>query len=262
LLLQILKTLYRLRKERYDRIIDLQGMFKSSIAALTARGHERWTYQKNLMAEPLLWNFFDRYFFSSKSEHAVENYRKIGASIFGYEFSGKPIFPIRRTGLPRQNHSVASGQTETFSKPYIIFFPFASKSAKEIPAAQCIELIHQLESANLNVDFLLLAGSDSERRQAASYSSVSSHFRVAPPLSIGEVIGVIGAARGFVGADTGLTYLAAACEIPTVAVFVGTDPSVLDPGKWAKLASSVHAKLPNWSNLCVERLEEKIRERI
>ncbi|MBU3725829.1 MAG: lipopolysaccharide heptosyltransferase I [Burkholderiaceae bacterium] len=244
------RTLWVLRAEKYDCVIDLQGMIKSSVVALLARGAIRWNYRRDLMAEPLFCSFFDRFFDSSKTVPALENYRNIGATVFGYAPVGQPDFMLgaaraAQSSTPQLAELPTIALQAGLIPPFVVVFPFASKSSKVIPHDQVIRLLEAVKQALPRHQVAMLAGSESERNQALAYSKQSAVLAI-PRLSLGDTIRLIAVASGFLGADTGLTYIAAAVGVPTVAIFASTDPSVLNPAIWASRASAVSLSEPEW----------------
>ena len=65
-----------------------------------------------------------------------------------------------------------------------------------------------------------------ERERAARVAAAIPAAVAAPPLSIGELAALLAGARAAVGVDTGLTHLAVALSIPTVALYTATDPGL------------------------------------
>ena len=93
---------------------------------------------------------------------------------------------------------------------------------------------------------ILLVGAASDRKRTAAvyrpFEKDESVHAISGELGLAECAAAISMCSLFVGPDSGLTHLAAACETPTVAVF---GPS--DPGKWGYSEfphAVVHAGLP------------------
>jgi heptosyltransferase-1 len=67
-------------------------------------------------------------------------------------------------------------------------------------------------------------GSAVERERASRLASAIPGAVAAPAMSIPDLAGLLAGARAVVGVDTGLTHLAVALKIPTVAIYTATDP--------------------------------------
>ncbi|HET6370163.1 MAG TPA: glycosyltransferase family 9 protein, partial [Nitrospiria bacterium] len=69
-----------------------------------------------------------------------------------------------------------------------------------------------------------------EEGLAASVSKLMSEkVLLVSGLDLKPAAGLLSASRGFVGNDSGMTHLAAAMGIPTLALFKDTDPDVWGP---------------------------------
>lgn len=248
-----LKTLSEMRSERYDYVIDLQGMIKSGLVALIARGTEHWTYRRDLMAEPMLHRFFDHYFYSSKTIPALDNYRNISATIFGYQPVGRPNFMLQMVEDIRIGNDSCAMTLNSVKKPFIIVFPFASKLNKTIPADYVHSLLATLERSFRSYQIVMLSGTKEEYELTKEYTRTCS-VRAMARLSLFDTMAFIANSRGFIGADTGLTHIAAAAGVPTVALFLSTNVTVFDPARWARQAVATYLADSGWKEIVVSVL--------
>ena len=83
------------------------------------------------------------------------------------------------------------------------------------------------EVARALSDVLFLAGPAEEERLREIEDSSPGRLLLSPDWEL--LVGVLALARGYVGNDSGITHLAAALGVPTVAVFGPTDPAVWTP---------------------------------
>jgi heptosyltransferase-1 len=65
-----------------------------------------------------------------------------------------------------------------------------------------------------------------EKQRAEEIQSQLMHALVLPKLNIGQLATIISQATAAVGVDTGLTHLAVALSIPTVAIYTDTNPAL------------------------------------
>lgn len=75
----------------------------------------------------------------------------------------------------------------------------------------------------------LLGPAERDRFNSASIRNIKSTARCLTDLSLTQVLGLLSCADGFVGNDSGITHLAAAMGVRTLAVFGPTDPAVYKP---------------------------------
>lgn len=207
-----------LQAEAYDVVLDTQGLIKSALivrdARLAAHGR-RCGYIAEAAREALAARFYDAGFAIPKNLHAVERNRWLAAAAFGYAadmpldygIAGPPVRPSALTWLPEG--------------AYAVLLTATSRDDKLWPEQDWLALAACLAERGLAC--VLPAGSAAERQRAARLAQGMRLAVAAPPLEIGEIVGLCAGARLVVGVDTGLTHLAAALERPTLALFSGSD---------------------------------------
>ena len=226
----LVSGLVRLRRDRYDLVIDTHGMVKSGVIAALSRAGSRWGYRREDLAERLLSRVYGHAMVRGRQGHAIDRYRSEVAQVTGAAPMGPPVFRYRPfAALPADVAQMIAAQ------PFINLFPFASGMDKAIPAGLARALIAQAQAYGLRV--LIPSGSDAEVAQARELLS-APQVQMLPRLSISQLMAVMANARGFVGADTGLTHIAASLGLPVAAVFRITDPDSLGPHLWAAHAQS------------------------
>ena len=77
--------LKRLRENKYDVVIDAQGLIKSAVPAKFAKGI-LCGFDKSSAREGMAARFYDRKFAVDKSLHAIERVRRLFALSLGYEY--------------------------------------------------------------------------------------------------------------------------------------------------------------------------------
>jgi ADP-heptose:LPS heptosyltransferase len=106
----------------------------------------------------------------------------------------------------------------------VVLHPGAGSPAKAWPGFGA--LAARLAAAGRPV---VLTAGPGDRLPRAEAGGRGGPERVARDLPLRRLAGLLAAARGFVGNDSGPTHLAAALGVPTVAVFGPTDPGVWAP---------------------------------
>ncbi len=200
-----------LRTERYDCVIDTQGLLKSAIVARAANGFRvglDWMSSR----EPLRL-FYDKAFNVPWTMHAVERNRRLAALALGYEVAGEADYgislpPLAAAWVPQA--------------PYVVLLHGTSHPRKLWPEDLWVVLGTRLAQAGCGA--VLVWGSDEERVRATRLAERITAARVAPQLAIRDVAQVMAGARAVIGVDTGLTHLAAALAVPVVGIYGATDP--------------------------------------
>lgn len=205
----------KLREKRFDKIIDTQGLVKTVLLARWARG-ERHGYDRKSIREPLASYFYDVKHAVSRELHAVDRNRALTAAALGYKAEGKTDY-----GIDRRRIAPVSGA------PYALLFHATAQERKEWPEDRWIEVGRALEAKGITP--LLPWGNDRERARSERIRSALSNARVPDKLPLGETAGLIAGATLVAGVDTGLLHLAAALEVPLVAIFITTKPGLSGP---------------------------------
>ena len=207
---EIAACVRNLRQQRYDAVIDAQGLFKSALIALAARG-TRYGYDFRSSREPLAW-FYDRTFRVSWKLHAVERNRLLLARALGYEAPPGCAYGI--SAVPRRFDWLAAD-------PYAVLLHATSGDYKLWDEANWVALGEALNSSG--VGCVLPWGNPGERGRSERIAGKLRAATVPPLLSLDDLAGLFAGARVVVGVDTGLSHLAAALGVPAVGVYCGTD---------------------------------------
>jgi heptosyltransferase-1 len=200
-------------RERYDVVIDSQGLLKSALIALFASG-PRHGLDRASAREALAARFYDVTHPVPKLLHAVERNRLLTASALGYALDNTIDY-----GLGTKNSSLKDASSTNGSAPYAVFLTMTSRDDKLWPSERWIEL-----GRNLGLRIVLPWGSETEKARAERIGAEIGNATVPARMSFPELSDLFQKAKFAVGLDTGLTHLAAALGARTVGVFCGSDP--------------------------------------
>jgi heptosyltransferase-1 len=215
-----------LRAQRWDYVVDAQGLLKSACVARWARS-TMFGLDKRSAREPIAARFYDARMFVPRAMHAVERNRSLFAQVFGYPLEGAP-----RYGLVAP--SAAPGWAPRGR--YAVLLHAASRADKRWADADWIVLAKRLAADGYATVFP--GGDDAERGAAERLAgAVGEGALAAPAMSLVEAAALLGHASGVIGVDTGLTHLAVALGIPTVGIYCATDPSLT--GLYGELAANL-----------------------
>lgn len=219
----------RIRGRRYTLALDLQGLLKSVWVA-------RWTgapvagFGRRSVREPLAAFAYGRRYEVPPVGHAIERLRSLAGQALGYPVSGPPRF-----GLVAPALSLAWRP----DGPYLVFLHATSRTEKLWPEDRWVELGRGL--ARMRISVLLPWGSPHEEEAARRIASgIGTAAVVAPRMTLAQCSRMLDDAVAVVGVDTGLTHLAAALDVPTVALFAATEASRFGP-YWNPRARSLGA---------------------
>jgi len=198
---------HALAQERYDAVVDSQGLLKSvlisKLASGTLHGLDRASARDRLAP-----CFYDRAYAVPWTLHAVERNRKLTADALGYAVSGAPDYGLSLKKRP------------TAPERYAVFLTMTSRPEKLWPEARWSEL-----GRALGMRIVLPWGSTAEETRAKRIAASLADALVPPRVALDELGGLFLGASCVVGVDTGLTHLAAALGARTVGVYCGTNPA-------------------------------------
>ena len=201
-----------LRSEEYDAVVDTQGLLKSALIARLARG-TRHGMDGASAREPLAARLYHRRHAVPRELHAVERNRRLTAAALGICVPAEVDYGLRaRPG---------TAQTGTMPAAYSVLLTMTSRADKLWPESRWIEL-----GRALALPAVLPWGSAEERARAQRIAAGIGRALVPERMKVEELAAVLGTARNVVGLDSGLTHLAAALDVPTVALFCGSDPAL------------------------------------
>lgn len=203
-----------LQAEVYDAVVDTQGLLKSALMASQARGPAL-GYDAGSAREPMAARFYERKFKVSRELHAVVRNRRLAAAALGYAADGEPDYGIQ---------AAPAGFAWLPHRPYVVFLTATSRDDKLWPEANWLALGQQLNS--LGISAVLPGGSPVERERASRLAAGIPGAVAAPAMNIPDLAALLAGGRAAVGVDTGLTHLAVALKVPTVALYTATDPGL------------------------------------
>lgn len=213
-----------LRGQRYDLVLDLQGLVKSALWARQA-GAPVAGYDRASIREPLAAWIYQRTAAVPRDLHAVQRCRRLAAAHLGYAVPDTvPDFGLR---------APAGGWAPRGA--YAVLIPNASRPEKLWPERHWVAVGHRLRE--LGWMPVVLWGRPEEQTLAERIAA-SCDGDVPPFLKVREMAAVLGGAQHVVGLDTGFTHLAAALGRPTLGIYCDHEPGlagITGPGPAASI---------------------------
>ena len=222
-----------LRGERYDYVIDSQGLLKSALLAALARGPKH-GFDGGSVREPLAARFYGECHAVPRVLHAVERNRRLAAAALGYPLSGACDYglrgarelsvDVRAPALSAESPRASAPAVSTAASSYALLLTMTSREDKLWPEASWRALGSALEAQG--VQCLLPWGTDAEKRRCERVAATLRGALVPRRMTLVELARLASEARCVIGVDTGLTHLAAALGVPAVGLYRGSDPAL------------------------------------
>lgn len=222
--LEALAFARRIRRYRYDMVLDAQGLVKSAVVASIARGDERVGFDFASVRERPAALTYSRRVPVTRTEHAITRNRELFAAAFGYQ---APTTPPRfgLAGRPVHDSQVLLAHGTTWS-------------TKTWPEPYWIDLARHVADAGLTP---VVPWVDGEKPRALRIAQAVPQAHVCPRMDLAGVLDLVGAVRGVIGVDSGIAHLGAAFGRPTVMLFGPTDAHLT--GCQGRYASNLSASL-------------------
>lgn len=203
----------RLRKRRYDLVLDAQGLLKSAAVACWTHAGQRVGFDAASSRERAATLAYDRRIAVSPNWHAIDRTRRLFADALGYvRPEGDAVFDLSCRGRnlgARADRAVVLAHGTTWS-------------TKHWPEVFWTTLA-QLVTAHGFVP--VLPWTNGERGRAERIANAAPGARIWPRTDLDGVIRLLADASGVVGVDSGLAHLGGALGRPTVMLFGPSDPS-------------------------------------
>jgi hypothetical protein len=166
-------------------------------------------------------------------QHITEFYRQQFIEQSGLSLEPAPLQPGKALIRTSAADSVRGRELlkeidVDFSNKLLVIHPGSGGCNKCWHLDNFLAVAMALRSKGMEVVFLL-GPAEMDRFNNASIRDIKSTARCLTDLSLTQVLGILSCADGFVGNDSGITHLAAAMGVRTLAVFGPTDPAVYKP---------------------------------
>lgn len=215
-----------LRRERFDIAVDLQGLLRSGLICAMTGARERLGFAEAREGSPI---FYTRRINGGRDIHAVDRYLRMAAAL-GCD-TREVRFPLPPNSL-RPLLDLRPGDD------YLVIAPAAGGAAKQWPARYFGDL-----AARLPMKAFIVAGpSDTALAGEVERLSRGNAVSLAGKTDLRELTAVVVGAKLLISSDTGPMHIAAALDVPVVAVFGPTNPARTGP--YGSIHTTVRADAP------------------
>ncbi|BCM21187.1 lipopolysaccharide heptosyltransferase I [Mesorhizobium sp. J8] len=211
-----------LRACRYDLVIDAQGLLKSALVAIQA-GAPIAGFDGASAREPSATLFYQRKYPVPRDLHAIERTRRLFGLALGYQ---PDLSALESDIVP------PAGGLAGVEGGIAFLLHGTSREDKKWPVEDWIETARRLAGRHFTP--VVTWSNDAERKVAEAIVGAVPRTVLVPKSPLAEIAAILGRSALVIGADTGLTHLASAFGLPTIAIFLATEPGLTGPrGKFA-----------------------------
>lgn len=232
---QIARVWNDVRCVKYDVAVDLQGAIRSAVLARWSGARVVYGAAEPRESQASLW--YTRQAIS-RGAHVIDQNLSVASAVAGRELKAPRVEFPRDVDAERR---IAQRLTEAGAGEFAILNPGAGWGAKRWPAERYGVVARALAEDGVSAIINYGPGEDDLAREAEAASGGAA---VKMKCSITELIALTRRARLFIGGDTGPLHLAAALQVPVVAIFGPTDPARNGPYPTSNAARNVVLRNP------------------
>ena len=211
-----------LQQERYDAVIDLQGLTKSALVAWLARltpdgkryGLANQTEGSSFEA-PARWVAHQAITLPTRS-HAVTRSRELCAQALGYTLPFEASFGL----VAHADKALSTIKNIAYRRGLrgmVALVHGTSRADKQWPLAHWRELALRLNDAGFGV--ALLHGNPVEAEMSQAIALDLPHAQVWPAQALDALTDALATCAGVIGVDSGLSHIAVALDLPHVQIY-------------------------------------------
>lgn len=236
---EISSAIRALREQRYDAVIDFQGLIKTGLMSWLCRSPRRIGYARFPHREPGAGFFYTEEAPVPGPVHVIQENMALVERLCARASTWR--FPLPRN----ENDEKYAESSLAAIGDFILVSPGGGWIAKRWPPASYADLLTQITRRPvLSCLTVVLTGSAAEEEDIRRILESSGNRRAYYiPATLGQYIALARRARLFIGGDTGPMHLAAALGVPVVAIMGPTDPLRNGPFSPLDITLSNHAEV-------------------
>lgn len=213
----------KLLAERYDVVLDAQGLLKSALLARLA-GNKVYGFAAESARETLAARLYQKTASVPDGLHIIDKNRQLVERIFSINIEQPADFGLAKFRQERMQAGFSGVLKEITDQPYVVLLHGTTWDSKYWPESSWVELIRLLAQQGWRC--LLPWGNQEERLLAQRLKGAAEEqVEVLPKLALTELMSVLLHAQAFISVETGIGHLAAALDVPGIMLHGPTDPA-------------------------------------
>ena len=205
-----------IRHNKYDVIIDAQGLFKSAVFSRLAAGKNSFGFDRMSARETIASYLYKHKISVTTKLHAILRIKQLFAKSFGYTYEEVIDYGLAKHTKPKTNK-------------YIMFCHGTTWQSKHWPEKYWQELAKLCAQQKITVRIPCYNNIEKQRADSIASNANSKYIKVLEKMSLEKMKSILEKASLVIAVDTGLGHLAAALNTPTILLYSATDPSLTSP---------------------------------
>ena len=207
-ILLILKELNKIRVlEKYDLVIDAQGLIKSAVVAKLIPSKITVGFDINSIREKLASYFYNYKVSIGYDKNTIDRNIKVICNPLNIKVDSEKI-------IDKQPFIFCSNKNQLITKPYIVFVIGSTWESRNYPKEKFLEV-----AKKLNKKCIVIWGDSKEKEKAEWMEQQSSLIEAAQELNIDELKQLINHSILVIGNDSGPSHLAWGMNVPSIVLF-------------------------------------------
>ncbi|MCC9595868.1 glycosyltransferase family 9 protein [Rubrivivax sp. JA1055] len=214
---EVLALRRRLRAERYDLVLDAQGLLKSGFCAWLTGAPQRVGLRSHEGSQHLMHHRVSPP--AGADRRIGSEYRALGVALGAAESDFRLDLAVG--AAPRERARAALAEAGVAGR-WVALCPFTTRPQKHWFEDRWAELAQAFAARGLQP---VIVGGPGDVEAAARIAALApAAANLAGRLKLDETVAALAEAALLVGVDTGLTHMGTALDVPTVALFGSTRP--------------------------------------
>lgn len=212
----------QLRAEKYDIVLDAQGLLKSALLARLA-GTEVFGFATGSAREAPAARLYKKTASVPDGLHIIDKNRQLVGKLFSIDVTTPADFGLAKFRAERMQAGLSEELSNLTKRPCVVLLHGTTWSSKCWLETSWAELIRLFAEQGWRC--LLPWGNQEEYALVQRLKrTAEQHVTVLPKLSLTDLMGVLLHVQGFVSVESGIGHLAAALDVRGVMLHGPTDP--------------------------------------
>jgi len=207
-----IKTIRGFAKNRYDLVIDAQGLLKSAIVSKLL-GAKIAGYDKNSIREGIASVFYNDTVSIAYDENTIDRNVKVLSAPLGFDIGEQDILDKEPFLYFKNEEDIIYNYLSTSLKN-IIFVVGSTWESRNYPKEKFAAIANALGE-----NCLVVWGNEEEKEKALWIEENSPYAKAMPKINLNSLKAVVSKSDLLIGNDTGPTHMAWALNIPSITIF-------------------------------------------